>query len=509
MTFVTSPSETFSIGEIFTPIKWARWLLNEWGIVEKWIDGASICDPTAGNGVFALALFDAAKQRGVIVTKDMLRRICLIEWNADHLHAFTVTAKRDYGLQLPATSLRVCDVIIDTPRVTFDILVGNPPWANFADLPGDYKEQLKHHFKSAGLVPDRRATLLGSSRVDIAALVVEKALGILLKNGGSAHFFLPLSLFTGDSAHVGFRDYKALEIPFSIKTVFEFRKSTVFSGVGTAYCCAHFVKGKTQKFPVAYFREYSNGWKRFEARPLRSMSDQWRIIDPREGGFEHDRIDIRLAPNQRPRQGVNSCGAKDVFVFDHRPDFIDPYLLFPLATKEVWKYGGPTRPKRWVFLPYDQITGRPLDPDTVRNIRGYEYLKENKSRLEARKGTLIKSFINRGIWWAMLGVGPYSFTTYKVIWNAYGKSVFDPIILSTSEGQAWQGNQAMHAFIPCFTLAEAETVLASLKSPSIAILLSQLSSDGKCNWAQPGKMMKIISFDSPDYDQLDLFDTTP
>ena len=42
-----------------------------------------------------------------------------------------------------------------------DILVGNPPWANFSDLPTAYKEHLKPFFVQEGLVPNRKQILLG------------------------------------------------------------------------------------------------------------------------------------------------------------------------------------------------------------------------------------------------------------------------------------------------------------------------------------------------------------
>lgn len=492
------------IGEVFTPLKWALWLLNKWQVFDRWVDGASICDPTAGDGALALSLFKEAEIRGIEVTADMLHRLHLIELKKEHLSSFTVTAKRAYGLEMPDTSLRVCDVIMDTPCETYDLLVGNPPWANFTDLPPEYKEELKPYFIGAGLVPDPRAALLGSSRVDIAALVLKTVLGRLLRDGGSAYFFIPLSLVVGDDAHIGFRDYTAFESPFAIKQVFEFCETKIFRGVGTAYGCASFVKGEIQKFPVPYFRESSTGWTRLEARPLSARSDQWRVVDPRKTNGRLDGVRIRLSPDQKPRQGVNTCGANGVYIFDHKPEFLDHKFLFPLATNVVWSVADSATPDKWVFLPYDQRSGRPLGLEAVRDLRGYDYLEESRGQLESRKGTLINSFIKRGIWWALLGIGVYSFAPFKVIWQAYGRSDFDPLILSDFEGQAWQGNQAMHAFIPCWDLADARRILGELNDPNIVSLLRELSGDGRRNWAQPGKMKKIIFSDTPVYEQLQL-----
>ncbi len=65
------------VGEVFTPQRWAKWLLDRWGIFDRWVAGESICDPTAGRGVFALALLEEAKRQEVAVTGEMLNRLHL------------------------------------------------------------------------------------------------------------------------------------------------------------------------------------------------------------------------------------------------------------------------------------------------------------------------------------------------------------------------------------------------------------------------------------------------
>ena len=123
----------------------------------------------------------------------------------------------------------------------------------------------------------------------------------------------------------------------------------------------------------------------------------------------------------------------------------------------------------------------------------------------SRKGVLIRNQIAKGSWWALLGVGPYSFSPYKVIWQSYGKSQFSPVVLSGVSGQPWQGNQAMNAFIPCNSLENANKIKTDLGNPNILLLLEQLNGAGKCNWAQPGKSKKILSFDSEISEQALLF----
>ncbi|RKU30700.1 hypothetical protein C6497_03205 [Candidatus Poribacteria bacterium] len=491
------------IGQVFTPLKWAKWLINKWKVYDAWLEGAHICDPTAGQGVFALAMLQIAKERGVPITSDRLSRLTLIEMVPSLLNQFKRKVHSEFSIDFPSSQIYSQDVITQSHHKQYDILIGNPPWANFGDLPDSYKEHLKPYFIQEGLVENTQRMLLGFSRIDIAALVLKVALGRLLKENGSAYFYIPTSLFFGEGAHRGFRDYssKSSDKPansqraFNVDTVYEFSTTRVFEGVNTGYCCARFISDKKQKFPVSYFREVKDDWVEHKAIPLRDPADPWRIIENGDEILPGEVFDIKLSSEQKPRQGVNTCGANSVFIFDEKPQFIPDEFLFPLATKDVWEEGNPV-PTKWILLPYNQDTGKPLSwcqiekHDTLK-----KYLYHSEDKLKGRKGTLLRAFMNKGNWWVMLGVGSYSFAPYKVIWQAYGKTHFTPIILESVNGQMWQGNQAMHAFIPCWSKDDAQRIKTGLENPEIPELLHQLNGDGKCNWAQPGKMKRILGID--------------
>ena len=492
-----------NIGQVFTPLKWAEWLINRWNIFEAWLDGAHICDPTAGQGAFLLAMLHIAREKGVPITTKRLSQLTLIEIVPSHLEQFRQNVKSGFNVDFPASQIFCQDVITEAHKAKYDILVGNPPWANFSDLSPAYKTRLKPFFLQEELVPDRQKMLLGSSRVDIAALVLKVALGRLLKKNGVGYFYLPTSLFFGDGAHSGFRNYSAkgsrngvnFRRDFAIDTVHEFTSRRVFEGVGTSYCCARFQGDKQQEFPVAYFRELGGKWVAHKALPLKNPTDPWRIVKDRDELNMDTRLDIRLSPAQKPRQGVNTCGTNSVFIFDHKPSHLPEQFLYPLVTKEIWRQNT-SFPHKWILLPYHQQTGKPLTWDQIEQWDTLkEYLQNTQDVLQARKGVLLRSAINRGNWWALLGVGPYAFAPFKVIWQAYGKSDFTPIVLSSVEGQMWQGNQAMHAFIPCWSEGEAQRIKTALENPEIPNLLRQLNGAGKCNWAQPGKIKKILAFD--------------
>jgi hypothetical protein len=77
MAISTSHSGEAKIGEVFTPLSWAKWLLLKNAIFDKWHSGMHVFDPTAGKGAFALALFDIAREAGIPVTAEMLSRLSL------------------------------------------------------------------------------------------------------------------------------------------------------------------------------------------------------------------------------------------------------------------------------------------------------------------------------------------------------------------------------------------------------------------------------------------------
>jgi hypothetical protein len=481
------------IGQVFTPLKWAEWLINRWNIFDAWLDGAHICDPTAGQGVFMLAMLHIARNKGIPITTERLSRLTVIEIVPSLLEQFRENVQREFGVDFPIDQIFCQDIITETHKGKYEILIGNPPWANFGNLPTADKTRLKPYFIQEELVPDKQKMLLGSSRVDIAALVLKVALGKLLKKNGLGYFYLPTSLFFGDGAHSGFRNYSVNRRLFAVDTVYEFTSTQVFEGVKTAYCCARFRCDTQQKFPVTYFKELEGEWVKHKALPLKNPTDPWRVVQNLDELKASETLEIRLGPEQKPRQGVNTCGANSVFIFNDKPSHLPEEFLFPLATKEIWRQNV-SSPHKWILLPYHQETGKPLTWEQIEKYDALrDYLQRYQDQLQARKGTILRASMNKGNWWAMLGVGPYSFAPFKVMWQAYGKNEFNPIVLADVDGQMWQGNQAMHAFIPCWQEDEAQRIKTALENPIIPKLLRQLNGAGKCNWAQPGKIKKILS----------------
>ncbi|MBR0458111.1 MAG: hypothetical protein IJJ26_02630 [Victivallales bacterium] len=469
-------------------MEWAAWLLQRHGFYQAWLDGATICDPTAGEGAFASALVQLARRDGHRVTQAMLRRITLVELDPTALAHFSATFRSQERLVFPPENLLCQDIILSPPARSFDLLAGNPPWTNFTDLPADYKERLKPHFLAEGVVSKGKRLLLGFSRVDIAALVLQVVLGRLLNRRGRAAFFLPTSLFC-NTAHAGFRNFTSAGRVYRPLEVVEcLRPEEVFSGVQVSCCSVCFEMDMPVQYPVRWLQRDSTQEVACTAEPSGDSNGPWRICN---GSNALAQPQIVLRPDQHPRQGINTCGANEVFLFDSYPDFLPPQFLYPLATPELWH--GKRTPRRWLLAPYHPASGRPLSWSEIEAFPSLaEYLLQHKALLEQRRSAILQHPLRKGVWWILFGIGPYAFTPYKVIWEAYGRCDFRPIILSQSHGRLWQANQAMHAYIPCQTLAEAKALKRRLDSPAIQDALRQLHGAGTRSWAQPGRIYQIL-----------------
>lgn len=487
------------LGRVFTPTIWAEWLLERSGAFEAWSAGATICDPTFGEGAFFYALLSLAEKKGISVSQGAIDRIFGVEIESQDKEAVLWGLKQRFGATLPPRNLITADVLSAQVSDQYDVLVGNPPWINFSKVDRRLRERWSQRYIELGLVKSKKEVLLGASRADLATAVLKKVVDLNLTDRGQAIFFVPLSMFFNSGANDLIRPHPASDHGYSIAQLWDFAEEPIFDGVATRYGAVHVVKGGRQAFPVQTNVRAGDKWIMAFSSPSDGRSGYWQRHDAQVPPAAARSISIRK--EKKPRQGVNTCGAKDVLIFEDSgsswvngfgtPCDVEPELLFPLMNNSLFPSHRQRRePKqRMVLLPYDTETGRALTELQLRNFpRAWQYLTSHRDVLESRKGTIIQSSIKRGHWWSLLGVGPYSFAPWKVAWEALGRSEFRPAVV---EGR-WQGNQAMHAFCPCDARDEADSLVDLLSSPEIESALKASAMGGTLNWAQPGRVSKIL-----------------
>ena len=501
-----------ALGVFFTPPRWARWVVEKYSIHQAWADGAVVLDPAAGEGALLEALVQVALDHDLPVTGEMLARLYGVEVQPGLLGRLQQRLDDHHGLTIPADNLMDADFLRQDVMVQADVLLGNPPWINFVDLPQDYKEVARPLFLEYGLVQSRRSVLLGNSRVDLAALFICRALFENLRRDGRAFFYMPLSMLLNDGAHDAFRGYQVKGTRFCLDEVYDFADEQVFEGVSTRYCLAAFTRDQAQRFPLTYHTREAGRRRWQEGRaspPAQDPRGPLLVTDTTDESGPVDSEPLITVPRRsQPRQGVNTCGANGVYIFEQKtavdPDVarvtsqdggtveLPAKLLFPLLGPEQFvEQDAP--PRRFVLLPHDHVTGKPLTEEQLRrHPLAWDYLNQRRDRLCQRRGVMINSWIRRGRWWALLGVGPYSFAPFKVLWQAYGKRTFWPRLFTCAGALPWQANQAMHAFMPFWREGDALEVMAGLRRPAMEQILLRQRMAGTCNWAQPGRIKRLL-----------------
>jgi len=460
--------------------------------------GKTVFDPTMGDGNLLASLVDYGIERGFSISKLPLSRLFGMEINPDAHRKAIDRFSREYEVDMTGNFTN--GDVLAFGKDAFDVLFGNPPWCNFADLPAECKESLKCKFHAYGLIENRQKMLLGCSRIDIAALMIQKCIIDNLHANGKAVFFLPLSLFLNDGAHAGFRKSRVNGTHISVQSIYDFEGIDVFNNIATRCGLALFHRTSVSSVSVPYYRFMENAWVEHKATALQPGGPLLvsSVVD--------DVVElpvIHVSSEEKPRQGINPCGALSVFVFTKCEDIDelrckvnDTYLLpkkfvYPLITGSNFR--GCESPAKWVLLPYNFQTGKPL---AIRELESeqmlLEYLTAFKDKLEGRKGTMLQTQIKRGIWWALLGVGKYSFAKYKIVWEAYGKNSFRPKLFAGT----WQANQSLQAFIPCSERQEAERLLMELSNPRVEEFLLASRMGGTMSWAQPGRVSSLLQYEN-------------
>lgn len=496
-----------SIGQVFTPIEAAKRIVVEHGVLDSWLGGATVLDPTAGDGSFLEALIALALERGVARSAVPVRALHAVERDGALLRAFAARIWTRYSLQVPDANLLASDLFALGGAPQVDVLVGNPPWVNYVDLPESEREALRPRFHACGLIHDARRLLLGGSRIDLAALVIAWSVRYHLRGGGRAVFLAPLSLYLNDGAHEGFRRHEVGGVRYALRGVWDHRAAPLFPGVATRYGLVTYARDAETRWPVPWHERVGDQWITRAAAPCDGAHGPLYVVDPEAAAPEAIARDPEAAL-WRPRQGVNTCGATDLFVFDRCAvegatvvvgnKALDAVRLprryvLPLMTVETLR-AGDRRPHRWILVPHDPETGKPLDrnvidaePDLAR------HLDAHAKRLQARKGTMLGTHLRQGRWWALLGVGPYAYSPWRVAWEAFGRATFRPVLLDATDAGPWQGNQALHAYIPVRDRAEGQRVLRALAPEVIEPMLRAHRMEGTCNWAQPGRIARILA----------------
>lgn len=119
------------------------------------------------------ALIEYGLSKGFAISDLPTHNLYGNELNTRYYREALAKFKERYGLDMRSNFNN--EDLLDLKPFSYDIIFGNPPWQNFVDLPEDYKMRTKRYFFEYGLVVNPQSLLLGGSRIDIAALIIQIA----------------------------------------------------------------------------------------------------------------------------------------------------------------------------------------------------------------------------------------------------------------------------------------------------------------------------------------------
>jgi hypothetical protein len=498
------------IGVVYTPLEWAEWAIQDCGAYEKWLNGGKIVDPTVGEGVFIEAFLSLATKSKAKITRKLVDSLYGFDLRQEGINNFLERISLKYDIKLKEKNFIAKDILLEDCEIKFDYAVGNPPWVNFSNLPEEYKEILKSKFHEYQLISNSGSVLLGKSRVDIAALVVNVVVSKCLKKTGKLAMFLPSSLFFGGAAHNEFRKFLSKDIPYQLVKLHDFGNRPIFdssSQHGTSFCFAEFDLNTSVAKPTYAFKlNEDNSWKS-QNLVIAKQSDNSFVRVSDNGEF----VKIQVPKSSKTRQGINTGGRNNLFFgeivkgtladrvltfrnLDKEEFEIESKFIYPVAMRENFK-SKDMKPTRYVLLCHDENTGKAIDLEELRQYPlTYEYLASKKSLLNSRKGVLVNVNISKGIYWGLLGVGPYSFAPFKIIWLTAGQTNWSPHLMDNYLGKAWQANQSLQAFMPFNQRDIAQKVLMEIESLADTLDSDYLGTQGTLGWAQPGRVNALLDF---------------
>jgi hypothetical protein len=145
----------------------------------------------------------------------------------------------------------------------FDLVAGNPPWINWANLPDEYRQRTASLWARYGLFNHKglRART-GAAMDDLSVLMLYVAADKYLKKNGKLGFVITQSVFKTEGGGEGFRRLRlGDDDPLRVLQVDDFSRVQCFEGATNRTAVLILQKGSTTKFPVPYnfWRKISKG----------------------------------------------------------------------------------------------------------------------------------------------------------------------------------------------------------------------------------------------------------
>ena len=459
-----------ALGEFYTP-EWLAELTikNAVEASEKDIRDITLTDPTCGSGTFLLKAIRMKRERGCRLG-DILHSVRGIDVNP----LAVLTAKTNYLLsvldmmdgreiEIPVYNADIISFADMDIREKADVIIGNPPWISWEYMPEKYRKDSHRLWTEYSLVA-AKGRAIRFYKEDISVLITYIVMDKLLRDGGVLGFVIKQALFKSVQNGAGFRRFTVKEdTPVRVMKVYDLSKIKAFENAanGTAVFIAK--KGERNVYPVPYcLWEKNDGIKKCILGAYSCLDDVMRLISVKEQRAVPSDPDDAVSPwitaenvdiasmrkilgknSYRARTGVFTGGANAVYWLKINSDLGKTVFAENIVERAKRKTvcveaelekehiypmlkGGNV--KKW-SISYDTYLLCPHTKDTKMMPVSHEtlaheapktlgYLYSFREMLDGRNGFAgWEKDIQRKEFHAILRIGGYTFSKYKVVWK--------------------------------------------------------------------------------------------
>lgn len=423
-----------------------------------------------------------------------------------------------------------------------DIAIGNPPWLAWDGINSGYRKILSTQWKFLFTQQGWRAKV-AAGRVDLSAMFVYASQMYFIKEMNCQMIYvLPLSLFKSKSAAEGFRKFKSQKGIFSPINIWDFSHLAIFSGVTNQTIVTFFETGKELVVPI--------NWSIFTPKNKKKIPRNMNVDNFAEYIDTHNILGLPISKNDmcspwasvtndqidiiqkmegksfyRARGGINTGGANTIFwlkIFHQEDEYysiqnigksiranshivhakVEKQLVYKLIRGrdvEQWRYKSDLS----IILPYDpKVDTKNAIPEEQLKEKyplTYNFLYTFHAQLIQRKE--FKRWNEKGPFYELYRIGPYTFSPYKVIWQHTGLNMkMKACVLSANEEKIMIDQKII--FVPFDSEDEAYYFCAIINSDIVfRFLNAYLMLDASTHILEH---LAIPKFDSTDIIHLEL-----
>ncbi len=396
----------------------------------------------------------------------------------------------------------------------FDFVVGNPPWVNWESLSDEYRRATLSLWHEYGLFSLRgHEARLGGGKKDLSMLMLYAAAQHYLRPHGTLAFLVTQTLFKTTGAGAGFRRFRLADSTgLGVRVVHDMSSLQPFEGATNRTAATVLERDVDTAYPVRWVEWRTTGRRRpgtsapltevlaqtarteLQASPVRPGERTSSWMTAAAGAIADLQAAVGRSP-YRAYEGANTCGLNGAYwieVLARRTDgtllvrnlydvgkiavepvetVIEPDLVYPLLRgRDVRRWQA--TPSASIVLAQDPDTRAGFDPVWMRQRLPltHEYLAHFEPQLRARRSGVVRDLMDKGAFYSMYAVGPYTLAPWKVVWPELGSTVEAAVVGATSGRPVIPDHTLI--LVPLEAEAEAHYVCSVLNSTTVRALVA-------------------------------------